>query len=87
MSRAAHFDALNIRLGYWLPNPRWISNFPKMSKLLLGVGPLYLVRELLSKLNETSWYVNISDGGHIENTGIYELLRRRCKFIIVAQSG
>jgi hypothetical protein len=27
-------------------------------------------------------YVNISDGGHVENLGIYELLRRRCKLII-----
>jgi hypothetical protein len=26
--------------------------------------------------------VNLSDGGHIENLGIYELLRRRCKLII-----
>ena len=24
----------------------------------------------------------MSDGGHIENLGVYELLRRRCKFII-----
>jgi inositol transport system substrate-binding protein len=27
-------------------------------------------------------YLNLSDGGHIENTGVYELLRRRCKYII-----
>ena len=27
-------------------------------------------------------WVNLSDGGHIENMAIYELLRRRCKFII-----
>ena len=27
-------------------------------------------------------YVYLSDGGHFENMGIYELMRRRCKFII-----
>jgi hypothetical protein len=26
--------------------------------------------------------VNVSDGGHLENLGVYELLRRRCRLII-----
>jgi hypothetical protein len=26
--------------------------------------------------------VNLSDGGHIENFGVYGLLRRRCKYIV-----
>jgi len=30
--------------------------------------------------------VNLSDGGHLENMGLYELVRRRCKFIIVCDS-
>jgi len=33
-------------------------------------------------MSATSNWFNLSDGGHIENTGVYELLRRRCKFII-----
>jgi hypothetical protein len=32
-------------------------------------------------------YLNISDGGHIENLGVYELLRRKCKFIICVHGG
>ena len=28
----------------------------------------------------------LTDGGHIENLGIYELLRRRCKVIVVADA-
>jgi hypothetical protein len=28
------------------------------------------------------WPAGFSDGGHIENLGVYELLRRRCKFIV-----
>ncbi len=31
--------------------------------------------------------VNLSDGGHIENLAVYELLRRQCKFIVVADAG
>ena len=33
-------------------------------------------------MNEKSRYLNLSDGGHVENLALYELLRRRCKFII-----
>ena len=35
------------------------------------------------RLHERSPYVNVSDGGHLENLGTFELLRRRCSFIIV----
>jgi hypothetical protein len=47
------------------------------------VRPGALVREILGKLDETSRWVNVSDGGHIENMGALELLRRRCRYIIV----
>ncbi|MEM7377361.1 MAG: hypothetical protein AAF460_07635, partial [Pseudomonadota bacterium] len=47
------------------------------------VRPRALMRELLGKLNETHRWVNVSDGGHIENLAGIELLRRRCKFIIL----
>ena len=46
------------------------------------VGPVYLIRELFGNLDEKEDYVNLSDGGHIENLGIYELLRRECRLII-----
>lgn len=81
---------LNVRLGYWLPNPRYAHEEarrgPGSLLLKMGVGPLYLLAELFSLLNEDSRYVNVSDGGHIENLGIYELLRRRCKFIIASDA-
>jgi hypothetical protein len=37
---------------------------------------------MFGKLNEYRRSVYLTDGGHIENLGIYELLRRRCKVII-----
>ena len=34
------------------------------------------------RMSEGQAWLNLSDGGHIENMGVYELLRRRCKYII-----
>lgn len=33
------------------------------------------------------WFWYLSDGGHFENTGLYELLRRRVRFMIVSEAG
>ena len=47
------------------------------------IRPAALLREALGSVNETSNWVNVSDGGHIENLACIELLRRRCKYIII----
>jgi hypothetical protein len=73
---------LNVRLGYWLPNPKKLSEIPDK----LGPRPFSLWRELFGGLDEKGNFVNVSDGGHIENLGVYELLRRRCKFIIAVDA-
>jgi hypothetical protein len=69
----------NVRLGWWTGNPRNQSTWFRS-------GPLFalrwLVLELLGFVNERSAYLNLSDGGHFENLGLYELVRRRCRFII-----
>ncbi len=51
------------------------------------VRPGAFLREMSSRLDETHKWVNVSDGGHIENLGTIELLRRRCKFIITGDGG
>ena len=78
---------LNLRLNYWLPNPWHLIN--QKTRRLFGArdpirrpGPWYLLREMFGLLDARSWNVNLSDGGHIENLGIYELLRRQCRLII-----
>lgn len=47
------------------------------------VRPGAFLREIRSKLDETHDWVNLSDGGHIENLAAIELLRRQCKVIII----
>jgi len=69
---------LNIRLGYWLRNPT-----AGLRSWWNGPGPRYLFREMMGWMHERTPYVNLSDGGHIENLALYEMLRRRCKFIVV----
>jgi hypothetical protein len=78
---------LNIRLGYWLPNPRAIKRPMWFKKLQLSSAePSLLLKEALAQLDADGTHVNISDGGHIENLGIYPLLKRRCKFIVAVDA-
>ncbi|MEO1618229.1 MAG: patatin-like phospholipase family protein [Planctomycetota bacterium] len=74
---------LNVRMGYWLRKPfRTQSPAGWLSRLLGGPGPLYLCREAFHRAHQGFPYLNLSDGGHLENLGVFELLRRRCKYII-----
>jgi hypothetical protein len=75
---------LNVRLGYWLPNPSVFRGRRLVLRSLLttGAGVNYLFREALGRLHARRAYVNVSDGGHMENLGVFELLRRRCRLII-----
>jgi predicted acylesterase/phospholipase RssA len=72
---------LNIRLGYWLPNPKRL-----ISQSRLKPNLWYFINEALGRLNENRDTVYLTDGGHIENLGIYELLRRRCRLIIAVDA-
>jgi hypothetical protein len=75
----------NARLGYWAHNPRhssWVSG------LFRPHWYWYIFRELFSRgLDENNLQVHLSDGGHFENLGLYELVRRRCRVIIVSDAG
>jgi hypothetical protein len=47
---------------------------------------LYLITELIANTSTARDFVLLSDGGHFENMGLYELIRRRCRFIIVSDA-
>ena len=44
----------------------------------------YLFAELFGGANDKSKFLMISDGGHFENLAAYELVRRRCRVIIIS---
>lgn len=71
---------LNIRLGYWVPKP----DTPFVSKL---VPPNFFFPYLFSNHKESNSFLELSDGGHFENLGLYELFRRRMKTIIICDGG
>ena len=67
---------------------RWRFRYPR---------PRYLLREAFTKTGVKLWrgkarnvepkgFLFLTDGGHIENLGVYELLRRRCKLIIAVDA-
>lgn len=69
--------ALNLRLGAWVPNPRfvhWFADPVTSPRVHLG----YLAKELLGRYRpERDAFVYVADGGHRENLGLVELLRER----------
>jgi len=75
-SLSALMTLLNIRLGYWIVNP-------KHPKRFISPGFSCILREMTgASMTEAASWLNLSDGGHIENMGLHELLRRRCKFVV-----
>ena len=72
----------NVRMGFWLGNPGPDSGEAyKRDSPLESVRPI--VEEALGQTNDKSPYVYLSDGGHFENFGLYEMILRRCRFIVI----
>ena len=74
---------LNVRLGYWAPTPK--SRVWNLARARLW--PFYLMREFLSNTNDVSDYCYLTDGGHFDNTGLYSLVERGCRYVVVADCG
>jgi hypothetical protein len=90
----------NVRLGWWIRNPRhrdfkysqflrdhqgiaqYIDENPASPRFAIS----YLIAELLGLVNDESAYVYLTDGGHFENMGLYELVRRRCMKILISDA-
>ena len=85
----------NIRLGYWWDsgvNPRSrreLDGTAKPGSLAMLLHNIFMVQdfladEFLARFHGTArrqWY--LTDGGHFENMGAYELIRRRVKMMVV----
>lgn len=77
-SARALLSFVNLRLGLWIKRPKKDGE---------GSGGRPGGRELLKEMTgwgmseEQDWLM-LTDGGHLDNSGVYELLRRRCRFIV-----
>ncbi len=71
----------NARLGVWLPNPRWVEQLKEGVPGVAWIGRPrvgYLLKEILRHHDSTDRFLYVTDGGHWENLGLVELLRRGC---------
>ena len=91
------------RLGTWLPNPKLVGNlvcaqhggrtdpedenrpWPTSLPTIRGAG--YFYRELFGINYDDARLVQLTDGGHYENLGLVEALRRRCRLIFCVDAG
>lgn len=78
------YSLLNLRFGYWGLNPRYrdyrffVPNY---------FNPV-LWRSILTRgLREDRRFVELSDGGHFDNTAVYELIRRKLSVIVICDGG
>lgn len=78
---ALYMIFFNIRLNVWMPNPN-----PQYTVRKIPIWPYYFLKEFVPLNKETNSQVNLSDGAHYENLGIYPLLKRRCRLIIVSDA-
>jgi hypothetical protein len=76
----------NARLGAWWGNPGRAGDhtfhlaYPKLS-----VGPI--IAETFGLNDDTYPYVSVSDGRHFEHLGLYEMVLRRCHYVVVCDGG
>jgi hypothetical protein len=76
----------NARLGWWLgnPGPHGHETFRLATP---HVSILPILREALGMTDDDDRYVYLSDGGHFENLGLFEMVLRRCHLIVVSDAG
>lgn len=76
----------NVRLGWWLGNPgvAGSATYP-MAEPVSPLRPL--LSEALGLTDDQSPYVYLSDGGHFENMGVFEMVLRRCRLIVASDAG
>ncbi|MCY7346874.1 MAG: hypothetical protein LH614_11720 [Pyrinomonadaceae bacterium] len=84
----------NIRLGWWLGNTGAVGDrkdwfgrgkeFYKKSSPTIAVLPL--INETFGRTDEKKRFLNVTDGGHFENLGLYEMVLRRCRVIVLSDA-
>lgn len=75
----------NVRLGWWSPNPRRTTDDRwRQSNPWIGLDVAWA--EATGSTGVDDRFVYLSDGGHFDNLGIYEMVRRRCHRIVAVDA-
>lgn len=70
----------NVRLGWWLGNPKKETYIDRNPKNTLQT----VLDEMFGMTDDQHDYINLSDGGHFDNMGLYEMVLRRCHCIVIS---
>lgn len=70
----------DVRLGWWIGNPlnaeKWRRGAPEWG----------LLSSAIPAGDPSSGYIYLTDGGHFDNLGVYELIKRRCRIIVACDA-
>ena len=81
-SNAILMTLLNVRLGTWLLNPN--ESYTERGSRRPVVW--FWLKELFGTASAKDRFIYLTDGGHFDNSAIYELLKRRCKYILAVDA-
>ena len=73
---------LNLRMGYWVPNPGSDDQSRRPNHFVPGLGEALGIGQ-----DEEDPFLLLEDGGYFDNLGLYELVRRRLRLILVCDAG
>ena len=73
---------LNLRLGIWVPNPRY-AFLQRWRPNHFLPGASQAISRGWFGYQEAAAFVQLSDGGHFENLALYELIRRQAGLIVL----
>jgi hypothetical protein len=71
----------NVRLGWWLGNTK--ANSSTWKKRFVANPAYTMLMEACGKTTDTDDWIHLSDGGHFDNLGLWEMVHRRCRQIVV----
>lgn len=80
-STDALIAALNLRLGVWMPNPDYLPGERR-----IGPHMINMFKEMRGRFDLEEPNLYVTDGGHWENLGLVELIRRKASVIIAVDS-
>jgi 8-oxo-dGTP pyrophosphatase MutT (NUDIX family) len=76
----------NVRLGWWMNAPWGEGSLTTLRRTPMAVWRAWWA-EAFGGTRFGSRVLNVSDGGHFDNLGLYEMVRRRCRYIVILDGG
>ena len=93
--KGSEYDGLIFRQDGWIcRNMPWLwkafnkiqPSRPFFEKSNPTVAVFPLLNETMGRTSKDKRFLNVTDGGHFENLGLYEMVLRRCKFIVLSDA-